>query len=112
MTPANWETLIGAGVTVVLSPFLFPPDAAKQYRLELHRVCVGLSEHVAQAASLVEEAPRNHQELVELHEEARKTENSAQALPGILAGQRGRAAADQRQRVVGGVGAAKPGGDP
>jgi len=23
-----WETLIGAGVTVVLSPFLFPPDAA------------------------------------------------------------------------------------
>ena len=80
-----WETLIGAGVTVVLSPFLFPPDAAKQYRLELHRVCVGLSEHVAQAASLVEEAHRNHQELVELHEEARKTENSAQALPGILA---------------------------
>lgn len=79
-----WETLIGAGVTVGLSPFLFPPDAAKQYRLELRRVCARLSEHVAQAASLVEEAPRNHQALVALHEEARRTETSAHALPGVL----------------------------
>ena len=33
-----WETLIGAAVTVVLSPFLLPPDAGKQYRAEFHRV--------------------------------------------------------------------------
>ncbi len=79
-----WETLIGAGVTVVLSPFLFPPDAAKQYRVELRRVCTRLSEHVAQAASLVEEAARNHQALVALHDEARRTETSAHALPGVL----------------------------
>jgi uncharacterized membrane protein YgaE (UPF0421/DUF939 family) len=79
-----WETLIGAAVTVVLSPFLLPPDAAKQYRLELRRVCVRLSEHLAQAGALVEDAPRNHEALEALHEAAQRTQASAQALPGLL----------------------------
>lgn len=83
-----WETLVGGVVTVGLSPFLFPPDAAKQYRLELRRVCRLLSQHIAQAAALVEEAPRNHQALVALLEAARRTQDSAAALPGVLASAR------------------------
>ena len=83
-----WETLVGSVVTVGLSPFLFPPDAAKQYRIELRRVCLRLSQHLAQAAALVEEAPRNHEALEALHDAARRTQDSAQALPGRLASAR------------------------
>jgi hypothetical protein len=80
-----WETLVGGVVTVGLSPFLFPPDAAKQYRLELRRVCLGLRQHLAEAAALVEDAPRNHEALEALQAAAQRTQTSAQDLPGRLA---------------------------
>jgi hypothetical protein len=83
-----WETLVGGAVTVGLSPFLFPPDAAKQYRLELRRVCVRLSQHLAEAAALVEDAPRNHEALEALHAAAQRTQTSAHALPDRLASAR------------------------
>jgi uncharacterized membrane protein YgaE (UPF0421/DUF939 family) len=83
-----WETLVGGVVTVGLSPFLFPPDAAKQYRLELRRVCLGLSQHLAEAAALVEDAPRNHEALEALQAAAQRTQTSAQALPDRLASAR------------------------
>ena len=79
-----WETLIGAVVTVVLSPFLLPPDAAKQYRAEFNRVSRRLGEHMAHAAVLVEDGARNHEILVDLLREARKTDDSASALPATL----------------------------
>jgi uncharacterized membrane protein YgaE (UPF0421/DUF939 family) len=83
-----WETLVGSVVTVGLSPFLFPPDAAKQYRLELRRVCLGLSQHLAEAAALVGDAPRNHEALEALQAAAQRTQTSAQALPDRLASAR------------------------
>ena len=79
-----WETLIGAGVTVALSPFLLPPDAGKQYRAEFRRVSRLLGEHTAQAAVLVEDGARNHEVLVTLLRDARKTDDSANALPATL----------------------------
>ena len=79
-----WETLIGAAVTVLLSPFLLPPDAAKLYRAEFHRVSARLGEHTAQAAVLVAEAVRNHDVLVALLAEVRKTHDSANLLPTNL----------------------------
>ncbi len=79
-----WETLIGAGVTVVLSPFLFPPDATKQYRTEFRRVSRLLGEHTAQAALLVEDGARNHEVLLDLLRDARNTDDSANALPATL----------------------------
>jgi uncharacterized membrane protein YgaE (UPF0421/DUF939 family) len=83
-----WETLVGGVVTVGLSPFLFPPDAAKQYRLELRRVCLRLSQHLAEVAALVEDAPRNHEALEALHAAAQRTQTSAHALPDRLASAR------------------------
>jgi uncharacterized membrane protein YgaE (UPF0421/DUF939 family) len=79
-----WETLIGAAVTVVLSPFLLPPDAAKLYRSEFRRVSRLLGEHTAQAAVLVEDGARNHDVLVSLLAEVRRTDDSANALPANL----------------------------
>jgi uncharacterized membrane protein YgaE (UPF0421/DUF939 family) len=79
-----WETLIGAAVTVALSPFLLPPDAGKQYRAEFRRVSRLLGEHTAQAAVLVEDGARNHEVLVALLRDARKTDDSANALPATL----------------------------
>jgi uncharacterized membrane protein YgaE (UPF0421/DUF939 family) len=79
-----WETLIGAAVTVVLSPFLLPPDAGKLYRAEFRRVSARLGEHTAQAAVLVGEGGRNHEAIVGLLAEVRKTNDSANALPTNL----------------------------
>jgi uncharacterized membrane protein YgaE (UPF0421/DUF939 family) len=79
-----WETLIGAAVTVLLSPFLLPPDAAKQYRAELRRVSARLGEHTAQAAVLVAEGGRNHEVILGLMTEVRKTHDSANLLPTNL----------------------------
>jgi uncharacterized membrane protein YgaE (UPF0421/DUF939 family) len=79
-----WETLIGAAVTVLLSPFLLPPDAAKQYRAELRQVSTRLGEHTAQAAVLVAEGGRNHEVILGLMTEVRKTHDSANLLPTHL----------------------------
>ncbi|HEY6741476.1 MAG TPA: FUSC family protein [Lapillicoccus sp.] len=79
-----WETLIGAAVTVVLSPFLLPPDAGKLYRAEFRRVSARLGEHTAQAAVLVAEGGRNHEVIVGLLAEVRTTHDSANMLPTHL----------------------------
>jgi Aromatic acid exporter family member 1 len=79
-----WETLIGAAVTVVLSPFLLPADAAKRYRAEFRRVSARLGEHTAQAAVLVAEGARNHEVIVGLLAEVRRTDDSANLLPANL----------------------------
>ena len=79
-----WETLIGAAVTVVLSPFLFPPDTIKRYRAEFVRVSRELGEQTSQAAVLVEDGSRNHEVLKRLLAEVRHTEGGANALPGTL----------------------------
>jgi hypothetical protein len=79
-----WETLIGAAVTVVLSPLLFPPDVAKLYRAEFRRVSQRLGEHTAQIAVLVEDGARKHEVVVALLGEVRKTDDSADDLPATL----------------------------
>lgn len=79
-----WETLIGAAVTVVLSPFLFPPDVVKLYRAEFRRVSQRLGEHTSTAAALVVDGSRHHEALVSLVDEVRTTDASAAALPVTL----------------------------
>jgi uncharacterized membrane protein YgaE (UPF0421/DUF939 family) len=79
-----WETAVGAVVTVVLSPLLFPPNARRQFNAELQEVTdelVGqleglrarLSERIAAA------------DLVGLAERASATEERARALPASYA---------------------------
>jgi uncharacterized membrane protein YccC len=83
-----WETLVGAAVTVLLSPFLFPPDAAREYRAAFDKVTEDLAQQIATAADLVQDAARNRDALVTLFGHARATQERAHALPAALASAR------------------------
>ena len=83
-----WETLVGASVTVLLAPFLFPPDAAREYRAAFARVTQELAQQIAQAADLVPDAPRNRAALSALFAQTRATQERAHGLPAALASAR------------------------
>ena len=83
-----WETLVGAVVTVVLSPFLFPPDVAREYRTAFARVSEDLAQQIAQAADLVPDVPHNRDALLALFDQSRATQERAHALPAALASAR------------------------
>jgi uncharacterized membrane protein YgaE (UPF0421/DUF939 family) len=83
-----WETLVGASVTVLLAPFLFPPDAAREYRTAFARVTQELAQQIAQAADLVPDAPRNRTALSGLFAQTRATQERAHGLPASLASAR------------------------
>jgi uncharacterized membrane protein YgaE (UPF0421/DUF939 family) len=79
-----WETLVGAAVTVVLSPFLFPPDAAREFRAAFNQVTEDLAQQIARAADLVEDLAGNGPAIKALFDESRATQARAHALPAAL----------------------------
>jgi hypothetical protein len=80
--------LVGAAVTVLLSPFLFPPDAAREYRGAFAKVSEDLAEQIARAAELVQDAASNRPALVALFDDSRVTQEHAHGLPASLASAR------------------------
>lgn len=83
-----WETVVGAVVTVVLSPLLFPPDPRQALTRAYEDVVAQVARHLSDLSVVVEHADRHPARLAALMASAQETEREAQDLPGKLAGAR------------------------
>ena len=81
-----WETLVGAAVTVVLSPLLFPPDPRAAVERAAADVTSRVARHLSDLSVVVEHANRHPARLVVIREAASETERLAEDLPEKLAG--------------------------
>lgn len=83
-----WETVVGAAVTVVLSPLLFPPDAHQAVTRAYEDVIDQVARRLSDLSVVVEHADRHPDRLAELRTAAQETERRAQDLPEQLAAAR------------------------
>lgn len=81
-----WETAVGAGVSVLLSPVLFPPNARRAFEAELLPVVASLHDQLADLREGL--AAVTKQSWTALQERAIETEEQARALRGSLAAAR------------------------
>lgn len=81
-----WETAVGAVVSVLLSPLLFPPNARRAFEAELHPVVVALRDQLIELRQGLE--ADTLQSWTALQDRAIETEERARALPGSLAAAR------------------------
>lgn len=80
--------MVGAVVTVVLSPLLFPPDPRQALTRAYEDVVAQVARHLSDLSVVVEHADRHPARLAALMASAQETEREAQDLPGKLAGAR------------------------
>ena len=81
-----WETAVGAGISVLLSPLLFPPNARKTFEAELRPVVESLGHQLTELrAGLADATSRSW---ADLRDRAIETEERARALPASLAAAR------------------------
>jgi len=81
-----WETLVGAVVTVVLSPVLFPPDSRAAYSRAYADVWQRLGRQLSELSVLLEHAPTHTPALKAVQVASIETERLALAPPDQLAG--------------------------
>ncbi len=79
-----WETLVGALVTTGLSPFLFPPDAARDYRTALTETGKTLAGYLGETAGLVGPGKPDRVALQRLLDSTQQTDERARGLPAEL----------------------------
>lgn len=79
-----WETVVGAVVTVALSPLLFPPDAHRALSRAYEELVSEVARHLSDLSVVVEHADRHPARLAELRGAAAETERRAQDLPVTL----------------------------
>ncbi|MEP6629585.1 MAG: FUSC family protein [Lapillicoccus sp.] len=81
-----WETLVGAAVTVVLSPLLFPPDSRAAVASDYQEVTRQVARQLSDLGALTAHADRHVPRVLALHDAAQETEHRAEELPLKLAG--------------------------
>ena len=100
-----WETAIGAAVTVVLAPFLWPPDPVRELERRLAAVATRVSDDIALTVALVgapaDAAARHLADVVEHTREAtRLVDALGTAGRGLRLNPRRRDAAERLRRLV------------
>ena len=83
-----WETLVGAAVTVILSPLLFPPDSHAALERAAADVTSRVARQLSDLSGVVAHADRHAARLAAIRGAALETERLAEDLPQKLAGAR------------------------
>jgi Aromatic acid exporter family member 1 len=79
-----WETAVGAGVTVVLSAVLLPPNPRRRFLAQLDDVAAQITTQLSHCAALLGTPGADHAELDELRRRGHQMQTLALALPGTL----------------------------